>query len=258
MKTLLTWCCATVMLLGVNRTNADPLVNGDFEAHETEVVGWTVEGVVQVITLPEDMNRVALIQENPKGAFSRFYQVFDLPEDPVCLSFKFLMVSNPFTCPNNSAEGEVATGQAPPDAFLVFLTTPDTLERLVVPPDCEPTFTEAFFWMDNDNQTSPQFCDELGLVGATDITSADFSTVSLDLSSLAGNQSVRLEFGIVDGCDGQNTQVIVDDVIIETVGDGAPTNCAALNSAVPAVSSWGLLITGLFLAVAGSRAFRRC
>lgn len=257
MKTFLALFCIMIMFAGASRAQAVPLTNGDFESHPTDLVGWTVDGEVQVISLPADMNRVALIQENPVGPFSSFYQEFELPDDPACLSFKFLMVASPFNCPESDSKGEPAQGQAAPDAFLVFLTTPDTFERLVVPPDCEPTFTEAFFWMDNDDQTPPQFCDVSGLVGATEISSKDFSTVSLDVSSLAGGQTVRLEFAMVDGCDGQNTQVIVDDVIIESVGEGAPSNCTLSTPPVPAVSSWGILITGLLLAVAGSRVFRR-
>ncbi|MHC5111506.1 MAG: hypothetical protein ACYTHJ_16690 [Planctomycetota bacterium] len=68
-------------LLLVRPAPARPLVNGDFEADPTELVGWTVDGAVQVITLG-DKNRVALIQENTAGAFIRFYQEFELPDNP--------------------------------------------------------------------------------------------------------------------------------------------------------------------------------
>ncbi|MHC5111507.1 MAG: hypothetical protein ACYTHJ_16695 [Planctomycetota bacterium] len=53
--------------------------------------------------------------------------------------------------------------------------------------------------MDNDDQTPPQYCDELGLAAATEILPLEFSTISLDVSSLAGNQPVRIEFGMADG-----------------------------------------------------------
>lgn len=254
MKIFCALVCVTMISVCANRARSAPLANGDFEAHPTDLAGWIVDGEVRVVSLPEDMNRVAHIQENPAGAFSRFYQEFDLPDDPACLSFKFLMVASPFNCPQNDAEGSPAQGQTAPDAFLVFLITPDTFERLVVPADCEPTFSQAFFWMDNDDQTPPQFCDELGLVGATEISTVDFNTVSLDVSSLAGGQTVRIEFAMVDGCDGRNTQIIVDDVIVTSVGE--PSNCT-LSPPVPAVSSWGVLITGLLVVVAGSCVFRR-
>jgi hypothetical protein len=78
---------------------ASGLVNGDFE---DGLNGWTVEG--SVTGSETTGNDVAFFQENPLGAVSRIYQVFDLPAVPQTLTFKFYMDWYLASAPPNSPD----------------------------------------------------------------------------------------------------------------------------------------------------------
>jgi hypothetical protein len=218
------WIIGVTFALLATSAHGAALVNGDFEDDPAMPAGWTTDGLVSIATRPDTGGRVAWIRENPGGEDSNLFQVFDIPPDPVTLSFEFFMTAmGPCNC------GSCTTA---PDAFLVYLTDPTTGQRLVVPPGCAPDFpnpTPAIFW--RDNLGAIQYCSQNDLVTvAPSGPGSHWTTVTIDVSSLGG-QSVHLEFGMVDGCDGRNTSIFVDNVIIRTAN--SPPQALCMDTTLP-------------------------
>ena len=252
-------------------SSGDGLINGDFEDGLT---GWTVEGEVGIATA--EGNNYALFQENLLGGVSRIFQVFDLPSRPGEISFRYNLswvefprepqggdeqqdASDPHTW---TAEPDVAhyfpwqsavaadwvDPVPPPDSFSVFLLDPNTMERLIPPLGEPPPVFQYFFYADT-NGTVDYNADYVA-VSAPD--PFDVVTVTVDVSSLASGQSVRLEFGLAGFANQIMTFAALDDISCE---EGPPPNQEG--NGAPAVSGIGQVIMTLLLLGGGTLVFGR-
>lgn len=177
----------------IGATYAD-LLNGNFD---DGLNGWTVEGDVSIATTAGGES-FARFQENGVGARSRIQRTFDLPADPDVLSFRYQLTTS----------SQERTSKVAPDSFAVFLTAAsDPQTRLVVPPSSDPDFSRAYYYADGDG---------VGLFDSQYVTVTDgpqgaWTTVTLDVSGLAGSLSVHLEFALLTGDNDITTVLAIDD-----------------------------------------------
>ena len=246
--------------------SAGDLINGDFE---DGFAGWTVEGEVSIGSTGD--NSYALFQENPLGGVSRIFQVYNVQASPGTVSFRYTMTWLDYplepaegdgeptgTCgwifeddlehyfPQNDGHGRDWLPPAPPDSFSVFILDPDTLERLIPAQGDPPDVFQYCFYADTTGIVD--FNPDYVTVSPPDTDGA--TVVTLDVSSLAPERSVRLEFGLAGFADGTMTFVGLDNISREA---GVPPD----PHSVPAVSELGQVIMALLLLGGGILAFGR-
>ncbi len=184
---------------------AGPL-NGSFVNGLTD---WTADGNVQAITA--DGNPMAALEEvfdtggaqNGFGGRSRLHQTFDLAVSPQWLSFRYRL----------SAGSGPRAGGVPPDSFTAYLIDPATHVRLLPPSaDDAPVFTTGFFYADSDGHMvyDPDY---VTVSSEPDIYG--MFTVTLDVSSLSGEQSVRAEFGLAETGNEVRSFALLDDIQVD-------------------------------------------
>jgi len=178
------------------------IINGEFSAG---LDGWVTAGPVSVVGSPG--SEIAVLDEDEfllDG--TNLYQNFAIEDDDApTLAFTFLMI----------AEEHPTVHTFIPDAFLVSLLDPDTLNPLLATPGFADFFAVSFdeflaeFFVDFD----PALVE---LVDVVDMSTADPPWISgivlLDMSSLGPGVSARLDFTLAGGFDGFHTQALVDGV----------------------------------------------
>ncbi|MGB2987497.1 MAG: hypothetical protein WBE26_16660 [Phycisphaerae bacterium] len=208
------------------------LINGGFDTGN--LFGWTSSGPVTVDAIGGTPPAAVLGEDEFLFDGTDLHQVFEIPTGPLAtLSFTFAMF----------AEGDFPE-PFPPDAFLVSLLDPGTLNPLVSTPGYTDFFAVEFdgffedFVLDYDS----------GLVevaGLTDLTTTDVfgigGMVTLDMSSLSGGTMAMLDFNLVGGFDGYHSSVFIDGVSAQVI---------------PIPASVGLGLAG-FASLAGFRLLRR-
>jgi hypothetical protein len=170
--------------------------NADFSSGLT---GWTASGNVS------DGGGFALFAEAGTPASSSLYQDFVLDPGTVTLSFEYRFVT----------EGQF-NHLALPDAFTAGLLDPVTLLPLLSSPS-----RDDYFYLDARGETD-SLVYEPGLVTRTpviDPTRPDWFLVTLDVRRLTPGTSVRLQFDLFGGANGQTTFAALDDV---GIGGSAP------------------------------------
>jgi len=192
---------ACALGFSVNTSLNAAIINGGFDTGD--LTGWTYSGPVSVQAIGGTPPAAVLEEDESLVDGTNLRQIFEIPvgRSPN-LTFTFAMMV-----------GGESPRVFPPDAFLVSLLDPSTLEPLLSNTGYSDLLAVEFtahsrtFRLDHNQ----------GLVGVADLadlTTADAygvgGVVTLALNSLAAGTQVLLDFKLAGGFDGFHSRVVID------------------------------------------------